>query len=211
MQEAISVTDLYMMETFPLPVLFQSLPDAKECVQEISLDTSKVPNIHLLLFKNVVNTKGLLEMVRSTGAENPLPQCLMVDASKIMDISLLQLATTRAIMLTQQGLNKTRSLYTEIIYNLGMGTNISECIKLFGMNTKTLSSHVLVLIVDDKTNSEEWLLSQKNALMSLVQGECIGLSELSALRDMDGIAKIYGMNNMTVQDVMSSMAIKGYL
>ncbi|XP_078137520.1 EKC/KEOPS complex subunit TPRKB [Sander vitreus] len=132
-----------------------------------------------MLFKEVKNAAEL----RQCAVEGKLNGAL-INPTMLVDPFQVLVAVNKAVNLQKIGKMKTRSLYSEIIFNLSPTNNISEAFKRFGSSDGDDS--VLVVLVHNKDESQ--LVSDITARVS---GRQVPAEEVSSLTDHTKIKKLY--------------------
>ncbi|KAL7827870.1 hypothetical protein AOLI_G00310220 [Acnodon oligacanthus] len=132
-----------------------------------------------LLFRDVENCAELRKMA----VEGQIPGAL-INPSMVLDPFQTLTAANKAVHLQKIGKMKTRSLYSEIIFNLSPTNNISEAFKRFGISDG--DNAVLIVLVH---NREDVL--DKDDIVSKVNGQQIPADQMSTLCDIAKIKKLY--------------------
>ncbi|XP_074482176.1 EKC/KEOPS complex subunit TPRKB [Sebastes fasciatus] len=132
-----------------------------------------------MLFKEVKNASEL----RQCAVEGKINGALINPTMLVSPFHVL-VAANKAVSLQKSGKMKTRSLYSEIIFNLSPTNNISEAFKRFGSSDGDES--VLVVLVHNKDESQ--VLSDITARVS---GRQVPAEDISSLTDHAKIKKLY--------------------
>ncbi|KAI3366865.1 hypothetical protein L3Q82_009513 [Scortum barcoo] len=133
-----------------------------------------------LLFRELTNSAEL----RQSAVEGHIQGALINPAMLVNPFQVL-VAANKAVSLQKTGKMKTRSLYSEIIFNLSPTNKISEAFKKFGISDGDDS--VLVILVHTKSE-ESQLLSD---ITDRVKGRPVPMEEISSLSDHAKIKKLY--------------------
>ncbi|XP_042259854.1 EKC/KEOPS complex subunit TPRKB [Thunnus maccoyii] len=132
-----------------------------------------------MLFKEVKNAAEL----RQKAVEGKINGAL-INPTMLLNPFQVLVAANKAVHLQKIGKMKTRSLFSEIIFNLSPTNNISEAFKKFGISDGDDS--VLVVLVHNKDESQ--LLSD---ITAKVNGRQVPVEDVSSLSDLAKIKKLY--------------------
>ncbi|XP_023147507.1 EKC/KEOPS complex subunit TPRKB [Amphiprion ocellaris] len=132
-----------------------------------------------MLFKEVKNATEL----RQSAVDGQISGAL-INPTMLVDPLQVLVAANKAVHLQTIGKMKTRSLYSEIIFNLSPTNNISEAFKRFGISDGDES--VMVVVVHKK--DEVQLLSD---ITARVDGRQVPVEDVSSLSDPAKIKKLY--------------------
>ncbi|XP_041833733.1 EKC/KEOPS complex subunit TPRKB [Melanotaenia boesemani] len=158
-----------------------------------------------MLFKDVRNAAEL----RQYAVEGKINGAL-INPTMVVSSFQAMVAANKAVHLETLGKMKTRSLNSEIIFNLSPTNNISEAFKRFGISDGDNS--VLVVVVHNK--DELQFLSDVTAR---VDGRQVPVEEVSSLSDVAKIKKLYKVTpqeekcGSLLDAVVCRMAIKDIL
>ncbi|XP_028668090.1 EKC/KEOPS complex subunit TPRKB [Erpetoichthys calabaricus] len=142
-------------------------------------DLELFPNcsVTLLLFKEVQNAAELRKK-----AMEGLINGALIKSTMIVDAFQVMVATNKAVHLQKLGKMKTRTLYSEIIFNLSPTNNISEAFKKIGISDG--DSSVLIVLINEKNTNVDRITSQ-------VDGIQIHIDNLQTMADTTTIRKLF--------------------
>ncbi|CAK9219873.1 unnamed protein product [Sphagnum troendelagicum] len=146
---------------------------------EFELDTHPGRRLHLLLFVDVTNSRGLVQAMQ---AGTLVPELAFFNASLVPDTFPVLAAAHKAVLSQTRGSLVTRTLHSELIYNYSGSKHITEALRRSGINES--STYVLVAHFDGTPDELE-------ATRALVQGREISLQELLERADHPLILKHY--------------------
>lgn len=135
-------------------------------------------SVSVTLFVDISNIDELRKML----VEGKLGAAL-VNATMVPDILPVLLATNKAVHLNVCGKLKTRSVHSEVVFNLSPSNNIRESLQTFGLSDKDPA--VLVVVI----NKEE--TNDMTNVVPLIKGEQVPLTKLQSIMDEMKIKKVY--------------------
>ncbi|MBN3298413.1 TPRKB protein, partial [Amia calva] len=137
-----------------------------------------------LLFKDVKNAAGLRKKAIDGGIDGAL-----INPAMVLDPFQILVAANKAVHLQRIGKLKTRTLFSEIIFNLSPTNKISDAFQKFGISDSDTA--VLIVLVREKDDEEEEEGGILEDIVALVDGQQVPLEELSDLSDVAKIKKLY--------------------
>ncbi|CAH1972992.1 unnamed protein product [Acanthoscelides obtectus] len=164
------------------------------------LDEDSETRIDIKLFKDVENIKSLKQRLMK-GELN----CCIVKPTLIVDPFQIVVAANKALISEKR---TTKSVFTEILFNLSISKNITNSLKTFGIEDS--DKHILVVIVNEKGEDNSKICSE-------IHGEELELMQLKNFSDVKAIQKVYKihedeLSNVPLLDsVVSRIAVKDFL
>ncbi|XP_076243198.1 EKC/KEOPS complex subunit TPRKB [Calliopsis andreniformis] len=127
--------------------------------------------------------------------------CTIIKASLIADTFHVLVAANKAAINAKMNQLVTRSIYTEVLFNLSISKNITHSLKEFGINNN--DKNILVVLIHKK--NDEKLMSK--LLTDNIKGDNISVSRLSEFTDHELIKKVYKIdkNELAVSNLTKSV------
>ena len=88
-------------------------------------------NLTVILFKDVTNAKDVLDKLLARTLE---PEVALVNPRPIQSLFALRLAAHKALASRERNALTTRTLHSELVYNLSASKHITEGLRRFGMD-----------------------------------------------------------------------------
>lgn len=131
------------------------------------------------LFQNVSNCKQLKESI----SQGKLCMAL-IKAKMVVDTFQLLIAASKAFHHESEKKLKTRTVFTEILFNLSPSNKISECFKLFGVDDTTEN----VVVICHKLDA--------SSICEVIQGDSIDLTHLSEICNKELMKSLYKITDL---------------
>ncbi|XP_026746874.1 EKC/KEOPS complex subunit TPRKB-like [Trichoplusia ni] len=170
--------------------------------QIIELDPDTNTKLKLYLFKNVQN----VEMIRDNIIHG-VWKCTGIKPGLIIDPFQVAVAANKAVLDEKRDAMVTRSVYTEILYNLSATKNISQSLLKFGIHK---DMHILFcfLVTEDQDTSSE--------IIPKIEGEMCSMKDLSKFTSFEETKHVYKLNHLKGNErlldlIVSKMATKAFV
>ncbi|XP_028307103.1 EKC/KEOPS complex subunit TPRKB [Gouania willdenowi] len=170
-----------------------------------TLDIFPDRRVTQMLFKEVKNAAEM----RQSAVEGKI-QAALINPTMLVDPFQVLVAANKAVHLHTIGKMKTRSLYSEIIFNLSPTNKISDAFKRFGVSDEDDAVMVVVVHSEDE-------LKALSDITEIVDGRQVPVDDLSSLSDSAKIKKLYKVTpqeekcGSLLDAVVCRMAIKDVL
>lgn len=157
--------------------------------------------LKLYLYKNVRN----IEEIKNNIVKKKW-NCAAINPSLILDVLQVAVAANRATISAKANTLITKSVFSEILFNLSLSTNISQSLTKFGI-TKD-NNLLLCFFIQDKDESGD--------VIKQINGEPCPISDLCMFSNLKDIKSIYKLNNVAcdvdlLDIIVSRIATKGII
>ena len=160
----------------------------------VPLDPATEMLCTLYLFTNIENSDEIRRKVI-----NGELCCSIIKAALIADPFQVLVAANRAAINAKMNRLTTKSLYTEVLFNLSISKNISRSLMEFGITDN--DKNILVVVIHKKNDDESKLITDH------IKGENMSISRLSEFTDLELIRKTYKIDKdeLTVSNLTNSI------
>lgn len=163
---------------------------------QLDLDPTSNSRIRIRLYKDVKNVGE----IRTKLFEGKL-NCCLLKPSLILDPFQVAVAANKAIVAENL---TTKTIFTEILFNLSISKNITASLKTFGIDES--DKNILVVFINKCDEVPE--------TVDFINGEEVNVSEICELTNIDLMKKTYKIseeefkNNDLLDSVVSRIATK---
>ncbi|KXN90555.1 hypothetical protein AN958_04227 [Leucoagaricus sp. SymC.cos] len=153
---------------------------------------------HVALFRNVKNAASLRKRIISAATmegeagelEREEVNFAFIDARLITSRLHLQTAVYQSILAEAQEGLRTKTVHSEVLWNLNPTNNITEAIRRYGVSDTTASLFVVRIDAGTLSGGEMELRMKK-----VVDGDLVPLSQLREVTDWSTIKKYHKLAN----------------
>ena len=171
-------------------------------VKHINLPAFPEHTVSAILYSDVSNAAHILERLKS--ADQSYNYCFLA-CDRICSLEQVLFATMRALKDQRDGIMRTHTLYSEIVYSMSPNQNITEALKQFGVAASSTAILCLALNGDIDT--------------SLVHGTIEDVTNANLRRhcQLDSVKKVYKLDKTLVDydevsiQVIAAIALRGNL
>lgn len=170
------------------------------------LDPDTNARLKVYLFKDVKNVEDIRQNVIKG-----VWKCSAIKPSLIMDIFQVAVAANRAVLSEKSKTMVTKTVYSEILYNLSLTKNITLSLSKFGIE-KDDSLLVCFIINSDSDDAAS------ADIVSQILGEQCPLSSLCSFTNMKDVKTVYKLNGLNSNShtdlldvIVSKMVTKNFV
>lgn len=168
----------------------------------VELDPDTKTKLKIYLFQNVQN----VELIRNNIVQG-VWSCAAIKPQLIVEPFQVAVATNRAVLAQKQNAMVTRTVFSEILYNLSLSKNISQSLNKFGIEKDT--NLLICFLVTEESDASKEILPQ-------IEGESLHMSDLRKFTCKKTLNSVYKLNNLqSDQDltdvIVSRMVTKNFV
>ncbi|XP_041978601.1 EKC/KEOPS complex subunit TPRKB-like [Aricia agestis] len=146
---------------------------------QCTLDSDTNTSLELYLFKNVQN----VEDIRSNIIQG-IWKCAVIKPTLILNPFQVAVAANRAVLSEKSNSLVTKTVYSEILYNLSISKNISQSLSKFGIEKE---DSILVCFLSEENRED---------VLKQIEGEQCDICELSQFTNEKDLKSTYKLNNI---------------
>ena len=141
---------------------------------------------HVVLVSGIRNAIEILEDVKRGAKKFDQMPMTLTDAKMICSKNQLLVSVHQALLRNARGTSglKTKTIHSEILWNLSSTNNIAETFKTFGLSAST-KDLILVHIAQPPSNGGPEAREVLEKVESIVEGHIDGLGSLDSWRDIE--------------------------
>ena len=159
-------------------------------MKSLELDSTG-QSCELLLFRNVKNGPE----IRGKLMKGQIDATIM-NAELIPDLFQIYVAANKACLSDSYGKKLTRTIHTEVLYNLSPSKSVTESLKMFGIQDST--KDLIVLVFKPEIIPE---------LNGLVDGENVDLAQHQEIINWTKIAQLHGISEDLSHEMICDLAV----
>lgn len=168
----------------------------------VQLDPDVKTTLKMYLFQNVEN----VEVIRNNIVQG-VWSCTAIKPQLIQDPFQVAVAANRAVLSHKQNIMVTRTVFSEILYNLSISKNITQSLSKFGIEKDT--ELLICFLVTEESDASEKILPQ-------IKGELLPMSDLKKFTCRKTLKNVYKLNSIPtdqhlVDVIVSRMVTKNFV
>lgn len=169
-----------------------------------NLDILTNTKITIFLYRNVRNVSDIKRKLFAGEI-----QCAVLNPSLICSPFLIATAANKAMISKFRNTLTTRTIYTEVLYNLSPTRNISESLMKFGIDDEL--KNMIIIFLNNVENDDDF-----NKVLNIVDGEQVPINKLHEFNDISLIRKVYKISEAELKvssledSILSKLSIKGF-
>lgn len=158
----------------------------------------------LMLFSCVQNIEEIKSKL--TNSTPPFSNCTMLNYKLILDPFQILIAANKAVVSKHNGALITKSLSTELLFNLSISDNITASLNKFGYASN--DQHLLLAVFSSNSQTISTIVSE-------VQGTLEPITSLSNYYDIEAVKKSYevaeshSLDGSLLNLIVTKIACKG--
>lgn len=152
---------------------------------KIKLETDDDRYLLLRLFDDVKNTKTIREKLM----KGQLP-CCIIKPKLIYNPFQVAVAANKALLSSSRGKMTTKTLYTEVLFNISPSKNISQSLQKFGIHDDDRQLLVAFIVKDNEDVAE---------VLSNFEATPLPIEKISELTDVELLMKTYKIDKSELE------------
>lgn len=159
-----------------------------------NLDPITKTTLKMYLFENVQNMDEVYTNILKGNWK-----CAVMNPSLILNPLQVATAVNKAVVAQHQNTMITKTVYTECIFNLAVGTSISSSLSTFGIQSSNKDILICFLVNPEEDDSKD--------ILDKIDGNVCPISDLNKFSNIKEIKNVYKLKDLKCDDFLLKLIL----